>query len=139
MMKSRVSCKLRCLSVFACAQRLTRNLQVWQISYALPFPVHDRFFTLIIFTIEEPSDDSFLVISLPLKSHSAEEATRDRRAFYESVERVTRHSGRVEWRMCTRSHPGGLIPQYFANVNMPKTIAKDVVRFISWNRSKKWG
>jgi hypothetical protein len=66
------------------------------------------------------------------------------RGFYESVEMIREiplpdgdaETNPVEWIMITRSDPGGGIPRFMVERNVPSSICQDAVKFLDWACAK---
>jgi hypothetical protein len=66
------------------------------------------------------------------------------RGFYESIEMIREiplkdgeaESNPVEWVMVTRSDPGGGIPRFMVERNVPSSIVQDAVKFLDWACAK---
>jgi hypothetical protein len=63
------------------------------------------------------------------------------RGFYESIEMIREiplsgnddpETNPVEWIMVTRSDPGGGIPRFMVERNVPSSIVQDAVKFLDW-------
>lgn len=63
------------------------------------------------------------------------------RGFYESIEMIREiplegnadaETNPVEWTMVTRSDPGGGIPRFMVERNVPSSIVNDAVKFLDW-------
>ena len=63
------------------------------------------------------------------------------RGFYESIEMIREiplpgnddpETNPVEWIMVTRSDPGGGIPRFIVERNVPSSIVQDAVKFLDW-------
>ncbi|KAG8815872.1 hypothetical protein FRC17_000561 [Serendipita sp. 399] len=60
------------------------------------------------------------------------------RGAYAAVEHVKElPDGGVNWRMITTSTPGGYIPQFIVEKQMPGKIKEDVAAFIEWLNKKR--
>jgi flagellar biosynthesis GTPase FlhF len=66
------------------------------------------------------------------------------RGFYESIEMIREipmgdgdaETNPVEWIMVTRSDPGGGIPRFMVERNVPSSIVQDAVKFLDWACAK---
>ena len=66
------------------------------------------------------------------------------RGFYESIEMIREipmgdgdaETNPIEWIMVTRSDPGGGIPRFMVERNVPSSIVQDAVKFLDWACAK---
>ncbi|KAG8708914.1 hypothetical protein FRC09_000968 [Ceratobasidium sp. 395] len=103
--------------------------EAWSLNYKFTPPISNRTFTFLITSVlEETESRQGYVISLPLDVSSDEglaaKVPPGVRARYVSVERVRELDGQVEWTMATSSNPGGMIPVFLSDSQMPSKIAE---------------
>ncbi|KAG8715068.1 hypothetical protein FRC09_016962 [Ceratobasidium sp. 395] len=105
----------------------------WSLNYKFTPPISNRTFTFLIASVLEDTESrQGYVISLPLDVSSDESLASKEplgvRARYVSVERVRELDGQVEWiytvSMATSSNPGGMIPIFLSDSQMPSKIAE---------------
>ncbi|KAG8785396.1 hypothetical protein FRC12_017656 [Ceratobasidium sp. 428] len=130
----------------------------WSLLYKFSPPLSNRIFTLLIASVLEDTEPrQGYVISLPFdvgcsfawfinpgsrtKVSTNEELKNKEpkgvRGRYVSVERVRELDGQVEWTMATMSNPGGMVPLFLSNSQMPSKIAEDVPHVLEWLKGKR--
>jgi hypothetical protein len=88
-----------------------------------------------------------MVVSIPVSHPDAPPRNGMVRGFYESIEMIREipladagadgaESNPVEWIMVTRSDPGGGIPRFMVERNVPSSIVQDAVKFLDWACAK---
>jgi hypothetical protein len=86
-----------------------------------------------------------MVVSIPVSHPDAPPRNGMVRGFYESIEMIREiplegatdaESNPVEWIMVTRSDPGGGIPRFMVERNVPGSIVQDAVKFLDWACAK---
>jgi hypothetical protein len=88
-----------------------------------------------------------MVVSIPVTHPDAPPRNGMVRGFYESIEMIREiplqgidkdetESNPVEWIMVTRSDPGGGIPRFMVERNVPSSIVQDAVKFLDWACAK---
>jgi hypothetical protein len=82
-----------------------------------------------------------MVVSIPVNHPDAPPRNGMVRGFYESIEMIREiplsgaedpETNPVEWIMVTRSDPGGGIPRFMVERNVPSSIVQDAVKFLDW-------
>lgn len=130
------------------------QLQVYQLSAQFPGPTSPREFITLLITsdtcLSEASkvNDSiprhFMVVSIPVSHPGAPARQNMVRGFYESIEMIREiplkdceaETNPVEWIMVTRSDPGGGIPRFMVERNVPSSIVQDALKFLDWACAK---
>jgi hypothetical protein len=86
-----------------------------------------------------------MVVSIPVSHPDAPPRNGMVRGFYESIEMIREiplasggdaELNPVEWIMVTRSDPGGGIPRFMVERNVPSSIVQDAVKFLDWACAK---
>lgn len=88
-----------------------------------------------------------MVVSIPVTHPDAPPRNGMVRGFYESIEMIREiplqgtaesdsETNPVEWTMVTRSDPGGGIPRFMVERNVPSSIVMDAVKFLDWACAK---
>jgi hypothetical protein len=88
-----------------------------------------------------------MVVSIPVSHPEAPARNGMVRGFYESIEMIREiplagagaddaEHNPVEWIMVTRSDPGGGIPRFMVERNVPSSIVQDAVKFLDWACAK---
>ncbi|KAH6633151.1 hypothetical protein C7974DRAFT_165766 [Boeremia exigua] len=127
------------------------NLQVYQLSAQFPGPTSPREFITLLITSETALSDAskvgsaiprhWMVVSIPVSHPDAPPRDGMVRGFYESIEMIREiplegnediESNPVEWIMVTRSDPGGGIPRFMVERNVPSSIVADAAKFLDW-------
>ncbi|CAA9958828.1 DUF3074 multi-domain protein [Pyrenophora teres f. maculata] len=126
------------------------QLQVYQLSAQFPGPTSPREFITLLITsdtcLTEASKvgDSIprhhMVVSIPVSHPDAPPRANMVRGYYESIEMIREipmndgnpETNPVEWIMITRSDPGGGIPRFMVERNVPSSIVQDAVKFLNW-------
>ncbi|KAJ4361667.1 hypothetical protein N0V95_001651 [Ascochyta clinopodiicola] len=127
------------------------NLQVYQLSAQFPGPTSPREFITLLITSENALSDAskigsttprhWMVVSIPVSHPEAPPRNGMVRGFYESIEMIREiplegnedaETNPVEWIMVTRSDPGGGIPRFMVERNVPSSIVADAVKFLDW-------
>ncbi|KAF2628037.1 hypothetical protein BU25DRAFT_439540 [Macroventuria anomochaeta] len=127
------------------------NLQVYQLSAQFPGPTSPREFITLLITsesalsgaskIESTTPRHWMVVSIPVSHPEAPPRDGMVRGFYESIEMIREiplkgngdaETNPVEWIMVTRSDPGGGIPRFMVERNVPGSIVNDAVKFLDW-------
>ncbi|KAH9873326.1 hypothetical protein J1614_005724 [Plenodomus biglobosus] len=131
------------------------QLQVYQLSAQFPGPTSPREFITLLITSDTCLSDAskigdivprhFMVVSIPVSHPDAPPRTGMVRGFYESIEMIREiplqvggdaETNPVEWIMVTRSDPGGGIPRFMVERNVPSSIVLDAVKFLDWACAK---
>jgi len=130
------------------------QLQVYQLSAQFPGPTSPREFITLLITSDTCLTDAskvassiprhFMVVSIPCSHPDAPPRTNMVRGFYESIEMIREipmgdgdaETNPVEWIMVTRSDPGGGIPRFMVERNVPSSIVQDAVKFLDWACAK---
>jgi hypothetical protein len=82
-----------------------------------------------------------MVVSIPVNHPDAPPRNGMVRGYYESIEMIReiplsgtedQETNPVEWIMVTRSDPGGGIPRFMVERNVPSSIVQDAVKFLDW-------
>lgn len=82
-----------------------------------------------------------MVVSIPVSHPNAPARPGMVRGFYESIEMIREipmpdggdaETNPVEWIMVTRSDPGGGIPRFMVERNVPSSVVLDAVKFLDW-------
>jgi len=81
-----------------------------------------------------------MVVSIPVSHPDAPPRNGMVRGYYESIEMIREipmsdgdpETNPVEWIMITRSDPGGGIPRFMVERNVPSSIVQDAVKFLDW-------
>lgn len=129
--------------------RLT--ITVYQLSAQFPGPTSPREFITLLITSDQCLTDAskvgstiprhFMVVSIPVSHPDAPPRNGMVRGFYESIEMIREiplsgvddaETNPVEWIMVTRSDPGGGIPRFMVERNVPSSIVQDAVKFLDW-------
>ncbi|KAG9125183.1 hypothetical protein FRC07_008660 [Ceratobasidium sp. 392] len=118
--------------------------EAWSLGYKFTPPISNRTFTILIASVlEDVVPRQGYVISLPLNVFADGELRAKEpqgvRGRYVSVERVKEVDGQVEWAMATMSNPGGRIPIFLSDSQMPSKISQDVPHVLAWLKSKRGG
>ncbi|KAF1843019.1 uncharacterized protein K460DRAFT_288825 [Cucurbitaria berberidis CBS 394.84] len=136
------------------------KLEVYQLSAQFPGPTSPREFITLLITsstclteaskVDNAIPRHFMVVSIPVTHPEAPIRSGMVRGFYESIEMIreiplasTKEAGEsdaelnpVEWIMVTRSDPGGGIPRFMVERNVPSSIVQDAVKFLDWACAK---
>ncbi|KAH7392104.1 hypothetical protein DE146DRAFT_130799 [Phaeosphaeria sp. MPI-PUGE-AT-0046c] len=133
------------------------KLQVYQLSAQFPGPTSPREFITLLITSESSLSDAsvvggttprhYMVVSIPVSHPEAPPRNGMVRGFYESIEMIREiplagadvdgaETNPVEWIMVTRSDPGGGIPRFMVERNVPSSIVQDAVKFLDWACAK---
>ncbi|KAL6709400.1 hypothetical protein ACN47E_001807 [Coniothyrium glycines] len=136
------------------------QLQVYQLSAQFPGPTSPREFITLLITSDTCLTDAskvgdtiprhFMVVSIPVTHPDAPPRSGMVRGFYESIEMIREiplqgagkdeaETNPVEWIMVTRSDPGGGIPRFMVERNVPSSIVNDAVKFLNWACAKDDG
>jgi hypothetical protein len=133
---------------------LTDDDIVYQLSAQFPGPTSPREFITLLITSETCLTDAskvgdsiprhFLVVSIPVSHPDAPPRQNMVRGYYESIEMIREiplkdgdaETNPVEWIMVTRSDPGGGIPRFMVERNVPSSIVQDAVKFLDWACAK---
>ncbi|CBX91740.1 hypothetical protein LEMA_P072480.1 [Plenodomus lingam JN3] len=132
------------------------QLQVYQLSAQFPGPVSPREFITLLITSDTCLSDAskvgqtiprhFMVVSIPVSHPGAPPRDGLVRGIYESIEMIREiplqgstdeEMNPVEWIMVTRSDPGGGIPRFMVERNVPSSIVMDAVKFLDWACAKE--
>ncbi|EUC32963.1 hypothetical protein COCCADRAFT_37159 [Bipolaris zeicola 26-R-13] len=126
------------------------QLQVYQLSAQFPGPTSPREFITLLITSDSCLTEAskvadtiprhFMVVSIPVSHPNAPPRSNMVRGFYESVEMIREiplpdgdaETNPVEWIMITRSDPGGGIPRFMVERNVPSSICQDALKFLDW-------
>ncbi|KAJ4374409.1 hypothetical protein N0V86_007274 [Didymella sp. IMI 355093] len=127
------------------------NLQVYQLSAQFPGPTSPREFITLLITSENALGEAskigstvprhWMVVSIPVKHPEAPPRQGMVLGQYESIEMIREiplegnddaETNPVEWVMVTRSDPGGGIPRFMVERNVPSSIVEDAVKFLDW-------
>ncbi|XPS81172.1 hypothetical protein M3J09_013113 [Ascochyta lentis] len=127
------------------------NLQVYQLSAQFPGPTSPREFITLLITSENALSEAskvgsttprhWMVVSIPVSHPEAPPRDGMVRGFYESIEMIREiplegnedaETNPVEWIMVTRSDPGGGIPRFMVERNVPSSIVADAIKFLDW-------
>ncbi|OSS51099.1 hypothetical protein B5807_04365 [Epicoccum nigrum] len=127
------------------------NLQVYQLSAQFPGPTSPREFITLLVTSENALSDAsnidsttprhWMVVSIPVTHPDAPPRNGMVLGQYESIEMIREiplkgnddpETNPVEWIMVTRSDPGGGIPRFMVERNVPSSIVADAVKFLDW-------
>ncbi|KAG9056430.1 hypothetical protein FS842_010701 [Serendipita sp. 407] len=120
---------------------LNTDQEIWTTHYALRAPAGDRIFTVLVTThvVTHPENGlrTGYVMTVPIDVSSEVELVqqefRGTRGSYAAIEHVKElPDGGVNWRMITTSTPGGYIPQFIVEKQMPGKIKEDVAAFMGW-------
>jgi hypothetical protein len=129
---------------------MTDNATVYQLSAQFPGPTSPREFITLLITSDTCLTDAskvgdatprhFMVVSIPVSHPDAPPRQNMVRGFYESIELIREiplkdgdpETNPVEWIMVTRSDPGGGIPRFMVERNVPSSIVQDAVKFLDW-------
>jgi hypothetical protein len=127
---------------------------VYQLSAQFPGPTSPREFITLLITSDTCLTDAskvdgsvprhFMVVSIPVTHPDAPPRQNMVRGFYESIEMIREiplkdgdaGTNPVEWIMVTRSDPGGGIPRFMVERNVPSSIVQDAVKFLDWACAK---
>jgi hypothetical protein len=131
------------------------TLAVYQLSAQFPGPTSPREFITLLITSDNCLTDAskvdsmmprhFMVVSIPVAHPDAPPRNGMVRGFYESIEMIREiplpasddaETNPVEWIMVTRSDPGGGIPRFMVERNVPSSIVQDAVKFLDWACTK---
>lgn len=114
--------------------------------YKLQFPLKKRVFYELVLIYKNNTDENEeakgYVVSIPIEpklfNNKSSNLTSYVLARYASVEKVVynKQKGTLNWTMCTRSSPGGNIPDFIANMSINGVISKDVPSFLNWAAKK---
>jgi len=122
---------------------MSPTMSIWTLYYTFGPVVSPRVFTVLqVKELSEESPRRGIIVSIPidLSSPSDKELARLEekgvRGRYCSVEQILElpEEGKVEWRMAASSSPGGLIPQWLAELSMASTLSEDVPNFLQFLR-----
>lgn len=121
------------------------------MSAQFPGPTSPREFITLLITSENALSDAskvgsttprhWMVVSIPVTHPEAPPRDGMVRGFYESIEMIREiplegnedaETNPVEWTMVTRSDPGGGIPRFMVERNVPSSIVVDAVKFLDW-------
>ncbi|KAF1945730.1 hypothetical protein EJ02DRAFT_395410 [Clathrospora elynae] len=129
------------------------QLQVYQLSAQFPGPTSPREFITLLITSDTCLTEAskvgkliprhFMVVSIPVSHPDAPPRNGMVRGLYESIEMIREiplegtgdgdaETNPVEWIMITRSDPGGGIPRFMVERNVPSSIVQDAVKFLDW-------
>jgi hypothetical protein len=128
---------------------------VYLLSAQFPGPTSPREFITLLITSDTCLTDAskvgdtiprhFMVVSIPVNHPDAPPRNGMVRGFYESIEMIREipladaqdpETNPVEWIMVTRSDPGGGIPRFMVERNVPSSIVQDAVKFLDWACAK---
>ncbi|KAI8936680.1 hypothetical protein NX059_007075 [Plenodomus lindquistii] len=130
------------------------QLQVYQLSAQFPGPTSPREFITLLITSDTCLTDAskvgdivprhFMVVSIPVNHPNAPPRNGMVRGYYESIEMIREiplqggdaETNPVEWIMVTRSDPGGGIPRFMVERNVPSSVVLDAVKFLDWACAK---
>ncbi|KAH3909227.1 hypothetical protein HBI56_187700 [Parastagonospora nodorum] len=131
------------------------KLEVYQLSAQFPGPTSPREFITLLITSETCLTDAskvgnavprhYMVVSIPVSHPDAPPRNGMVRGYYESIEMISEiplagaedpESNPVQWTMVTRSDPGGGIPRFMVERNVPSSIVQDAVKFLDWACAK---
>ncbi|KAH8719205.1 hypothetical protein GQ44DRAFT_623957 [Phaeosphaeriaceae sp. PMI808] len=136
------------------------KLEVYQLSAQFPGPTSPREFITLLITSDNCLTDAskvgsviprhFMVVSIPVSHPDAPPRNGMVRGFYESIELIREiplpvsteagvddaETNPVEWVMVTRSDPGGGIPRFMVERNVPSSIVQDAIKFLDWACAK---
>lgn len=120
------------------------KLEVYQLSAQFPGPTSPREFITMLITSPNCLTDAsqvgsaiprhYMVVSIPVDHPNAPPRDGMVRGFYESIEMIREiplpgnddpETNPVEWIMVTRSDPGGGIPRFIVERNVPSSIVQD--------------
>ena len=134
--------------------KIADNVAVYQLSAQFPGPTSPREFITLLITSDTCLTEAskvansiprhFMVVSIPVSHPDAPQRTGMVRGFYESIEMIREipleggdaETNPVEWIMITRSDPGGGIPRFMVERNVPSSIVQDAVKFLNWACAK---
>lgn len=124
---------------------------MYQLSAQFPGPTSPREFITLLITSENALSEAskigsttprhWMVVSIPVSHPKAPPRDGMVRGFYESIEMIREiplegnedaETNPVEWIMVTRSDPGGGIPRFMVERNVPSSIVADAVKFLDW-------
>ncbi|KAF3036336.1 hypothetical protein E8E12_006830 [Didymella heteroderae] len=127
------------------------NLQVYQLSAQFPGPTSPREFITLLITSENALGEAskigsavprhWMVVSIPVTHPRAPPRAGMVLGQYESIEMIREiplkgnddaETNPVEWIMVTRSDPGGGIPRFMVERNVPSSIVADAIKFLDW-------
>lgn len=129
-------------------------IAVYQLSAQFPGPTSPREFITLLITSDTCLSDAskigdsiprhFTVVSIPTTHPDAPPRSNMVRGYYESVEMIREiplaggdaETNPVEWIMITRSDPGGGIPRFMVDRNVPSSIVQDAIKFLDWACAK---
>jgi flagellar biosynthesis GTPase FlhF len=132
---------------------------VYQLSAQFPGPTSPREFITLLITSDNCLTEAskvgtaiprhFMVVSIPVSHPDAPPRNGMVRGFYESIEMIREiplestgdgdndaETNPVEWIMVTRSDPGGGIPRFMVERNVPSSIVNDAIKFLDWACAK---
>lgn len=131
---------------------------MYQLSAQFPGPTSPREFITLLITSENCLTDAskvgdavprhYMVVSIPVSHPDAPPRNGMVRGYYESIEMISEiplagaegpESNPVQWTMVTRSDPGGGIPRFMVERNVPSSIVQDAVKFLDWACAKSEG
>lgn len=130
------------------------TVTVYQLSAQFPGPTSPREFITLLITSDTCLTDAskvgdtiprhYMVVSIPVSHPDAPLRSGMVRGFYESIEMIREipladgdaETNPVEWIMVTRSDPGGGIPRFMVERNVPSSIVQDAVKFLDWACAK---
>ncbi|TFK66076.1 hypothetical protein BDN72DRAFT_800424 [Pluteus cervinus] len=129
-------------------KQVSDTQSIWSAYYALPPPLSPRIFTAyqVFRLVQYPQHQRRAVmVSIPVDLSSSEDKglkeleERGTRGKYVCVEEILELEGGnvVEWRMATCGTPGGMIPKFLVNKQMPAKIAEDVPHLLAWLQSSR--
>jgi len=123
---------------------------VYQLSAQFPGPTSPREFITLLITSDTCLTEAskvgntiprhHMVVSIPVSHPDAPPRSNMVRGYYESIEMIREipmsdgdpETNPVEWVMITRSDPGGGIPRFMVERNVPSSIVQDAVKFLDW-------
>jgi hypothetical protein len=133
------------------------TITVYQLSAQFPGPTSPREFITLLITSDNCLTDAskvgttiprhYMVVSIPVSHPEAPPRNGMVRGFYESIEMIREipladagpddaEKNPVEWVMVTRSDPGGGIPRFMVERNVPSSIVQDAIKFLDWACAK---
>lgn len=131
---------------------------MYLLSAQFPGPTSPREFITLLITSDKCLSEAskvgdaiprhFMVVSIPVNHPDAPPRTGMVRGYYESIEMIREiplpdagadeaELNPVEWIMVTRSDPGGGIPRFMVERNVPSSIVQDAVKFLDWACAKE--
>ncbi|CAO2653210.1 Nn.00g026210.m01.CDS01 [Neocucurbitaria sp. VM-36] len=136
------------------------KLEVYQLSAQFPGPTSPREFITLLLTsstclteaskVGDTIPRHFMVVSIPVTHPDVPPRAGMVRGYYESIEMIreiplpnSKEAGEdeaetnpIEWIMVTRSDPGGGIPRFMVERNVPSSIVQDALKFLDWACAK---